>query len=98
MYVESARSRQARRARRASKLLEFAPPEKGRRIVPHLVLDPVPPEEAGWVGKYLELADHALDNHDLPNPAERREGTGVARDGVPIAAATGTRGPRRRRA
>jgi hypothetical protein len=32
-------------------------------------MDPPEPEEAGWVGKYLELADHALNNHDLNNPA-----------------------------
>ena len=79
MYLESARTRQARRIRRSSKLLEFARPEDGRRIVPHLVLDPPPPEEAAWVGKYLELADHALDNHDLNNPTEL---PGVSRYGV----------------
>jgi hypothetical protein len=36
----------------------------------------VPPEEAGWVRKYLELADHALNNHDLSNPAEHPRVTG----------------------
>jgi hypothetical protein len=69
VYVESAKTRQAKRARRAARLLEFVRPENGRRIVPQLVLDPPQPEEASWVGRYLELADHALDNHDLPNPA-----------------------------
>ncbi|MDP9268738.1 MAG: hypothetical protein M3P27_10510 [Acidobacteriota bacterium] len=71
MYIESARSKQNRRVRRSAKLLEFARSENGRRVVPHLVLEPAPPEEAGWVGKYLELADHALNNHDLADPAER---------------------------
>lgn len=71
MYVESAKSRQARRARRASRVLEFARQENGRRIVPHLTLDPPEPEETSWVSKYLELADHALNNQDLPNPARR---------------------------
>jgi len=76
VYVESARTRQNRRARRASKLLEFARSENGRRVVSQIVLDPVLPEEAGWVGKYLDLADHALNNHDLSNPAERLGVTG----------------------
>jgi hypothetical protein len=97
VYVESARTRQARRARRAAKLLEFARPENGRRIVPHLVLDPVPPEEASWVGKYLELADHALDNHDLENPAEQPAGSrGKTREGSRVGTGIGTRGPLRR--
>jgi hypothetical protein len=73
VYVESARSRQARRARRSAKLLEFVRSATEPRVVPHLVLDPPRPEEASWVGKYLTLADCALDNHDLPNPAERPE-------------------------
>jgi len=98
VYVESARSRQVRRARHASKLLEFARPENGSRVVTHLVLDPVPPEEAGWVSKYLELADHALDNHDLVNPAERPGVTDVGRDGLKMGGGIGTRGPLRRRA
>ncbi|MBI2678111.1 MAG: hypothetical protein HYX28_04970 [Candidatus Koribacter versatilis] len=99
MYVESARSKQVRRARRSTKLLEFARPENGHRIVPHLVLDPVPPEEASWVGKYLEMADHALNNHDLPNPAARPGGPNkVTREGVRVGTGIGTRGPMRRQA
>ena len=102
MYIESAKTRQARRVRRSSKLLEFARPASGRRIVPQLVLDPVPPEEAGWVGKYLELADHALNNHDLSNPAARPRVTAgvtaISRDGTKVGAAIDTRGPVRRRA
>jgi len=91
VYVESAKSRQVRRARRATKVLEFAPPQPGRRIVPHLTLDPPQPEEAGWVSRYLELADRALNNHDLPNPAARPLVTGASA-GVAVG------GPTRRRA
>lgn len=71
MYVESAKTRRVRGARRSARVLEFARTENGRRIVPYLTLDPREPEEAAWVGHYLELADHFLDNHDLENPAER---------------------------
>jgi len=98
LYVESPHTRQALRARRAAKLLEFARREDGRRVVPHLVLDPVPPEEAGWVRRYLELADHALDNHDLVNPAERPGTSEVARDGLKVRGGIGTGAPLRRRA
>ena len=99
MYVESVRTRQARRARRAAKLLEFARPENGRRIVSHLVRDLVPPEEASWVGKYLELADHALNNHDLENPAEHPAGSkGKTREGTRVGTGIRTRGPFRRQA
>jgi hypothetical protein len=72
VYVESAKSRQARRARRAARVLEFARSEEGRRIVPYLTLEPPEPEEAAWVGHYLGLADQALENQDLENPAERK--------------------------
>lgn len=71
MYVRYPTSRQVTRARSSTKLLEFKGPGDGRRVVPHLVLDPPEPEEASWVGKYLDLADRALHNRDLPNPAAR---------------------------
>ena len=71
MYVQTAQSRRARTVRHASRVLEFNSPEPGRRIVPYLTLDPPETEEAAWVGHYLQLADHVLDNHDLENPAER---------------------------
>ncbi len=70
MYVESDKTRQSRRARRAAKVLQFTNPENGRRVVPYLALDPPTPEEAPWVEHYLDLADHALNNHDLANPAD----------------------------
>ncbi len=61
------------RRRRRGKLLEFVRPETGHRIVPQLTLEPKEPEEAPFVGKYLDLADLALHNRDLPNPASARE-------------------------
>ena len=73
MYVDRGTSRQASRARRAARVLEFARTEEGRRIVPYLTLDPPEPEEAVWVGHYLGLADQALENQDLENPAERKQ-------------------------
>ncbi len=57
------------RRRRRGKLLEFVRPETGKRIVPQLTLEPKQPEEVPFVGKYLDLADQALRNRDLPNPA-----------------------------
>jgi hypothetical protein len=59
-------------------VLEFARTENGRRIVPRLTLDPAPPEEAAWVGRYLDLADHALNNQDLPNPAAGTQAAAMA--------------------
>jgi hypothetical protein len=60
-----------RRRPRRGKLLEFVRPGTGDRIVPQLTLEPKEPEETSFVGKYLDLADQALQNHDLPNPAAR---------------------------
>jgi hypothetical protein len=71
VYSESDKNRQARRARRAAKVLQFMDPENGRRVVPYLALDPPQPEEAPWAEHYLDLADRALGHQDLPNPAER---------------------------
>ena len=72
VYQESAKTRQARRVRRAAKVLQFTNPENGRRVVPYLALDPPQPEEAPWAEHYLDLADRALNNRDLENPAEVR--------------------------
>lgn len=60
------------RPTRGPRLLEFARPEDGRRVIPHLTLEPKEPEEVSFIGKYLELADQALHNRDLPNPASTR--------------------------
>ncbi len=60
------------RRRRGPKLLEFVRPDTGDRIVPQLTLEPREGEEVPFVGKYLELADQALHNRDLPNPAAHR--------------------------
>jgi hypothetical protein len=57
------------RRRRGPKLLEFVRPDTGRRIIPQLTLEPKEAEEVPFVGRYLDLADQALENRDLPNPA-----------------------------
>ncbi len=71
MYRDPLRTGWGRR-RRGPKLLEFVRPETGARIVPQLTLEPKDGEEVPFVGKYLELADQALHNRDLPNPAARQ--------------------------
>ena len=71
MYRDSLRSGWNRR-RRGPKLLEFVRPDSGQRVVPQLTLEPKEPEEVPFVGKYLELADQALHNRDLANPASIR--------------------------
>ena len=68
MYRDPLRTGWGRR-RRGPKLLEFVRPETGARIVPQLTLEPKEGEEVSFVGKYLELADRALHNRNLGNPA-----------------------------
>jgi hypothetical protein len=68
VYLDPLKSGWNRR-RRGPKLLEFVRPETGKRVVPQLTLEPREPEEVPFVGRYLELADRALHNHNLPNPA-----------------------------
>lgn len=72
MYRDPLRTGWGRR-RRGPKLLEFVRPETGARIVPQLTLEPKEGEEVPFVGRYLDLADQALHNHNLPNPAARKK-------------------------